>query len=214
MKKVTKNVTAVISLGAIGVLLFQFLSWKSPQVNFSARSDIHSCIHEDESKLKFNFQVTKDTGFEVLLVRNSKPNCVNPYFPAIHVKTAASHNAWLHIVYTDSKAPEWQIFIDSTVTKPSPYPFYTFEADFYDAPLWTYYLFYKPISFWKWHAFAVEVNHNNKTIKILGGIEWGFELRFMKLYPIAIEPRLLDEKAWKQAWKLVKGSLPDYQFLE
>ncbi len=213
MNKIFKCILISLLLGVLGTLLFQALSWKPPDINGKSQRKIHSCIQEDASKLNFRFQSDHNIHFDVDFVQNSKPSCINPYFPTIHIKTNGSHNAWLHIVYTDSKVPEWQTFIDSEhdATKPSPYPFYTHEPDFYDAPLWTYSLVNKPISFWKGHTFAIEVNHQNKTIKCLGGIEWGFELRLTKLHPLAIQPRLLDEEDWKQAWELVKDKLPNYE---
>lgn len=215
VKKPNKYIFLIGLAGMIGVLLFQALNWESPDVNRNEQSNIDLCIQQDEHKLYFRFQTKQGFNFDIDFVRNSKPNCLNPYFPAIHIKTDIPHNAWLHVVYTDSEVPEQQTFIDSEkiTTKRSSYPFYAYTEDFYDAPLWTYSLLNKPISFWKGHAFAVEVNHQNKTIKCLGGIEWGFELHFTKLRPVASKPKLLDEKAWNQAWRLLKSKLPNYELI-
>jgi hypothetical protein len=148
----------------------------------------------------------------VYLVNNSAPECLNPFFPSIHIQASQSHNAWVHIVYTDSKAPEWRTFIDAAnVDSPgSAYPFYTYEQDFYDAPLWTYSLLKKPLSFWKGHAFALKVDHHRKTIECIGGIEWGFELPLVKLRPKAIHPKVLGRLEWEQAFQVLQEKLPGY----
>jgi hypothetical protein len=130
-------------------------TWKSPDVHHFGETNIHTCIHSDDRKLHFTLDAGGGHNFDVYLVGNSKPNCLNPYFPSIHIQASQSHNAWIHIVYTDSKAPEWRTFIDAPR---SAYPFYTYEQDFYDAPLWRYSLFNKPLRFWKGHAFAVKVD--------------------------------------------------------
>lgn len=164
--------------------------------------------------MHFKLDAGGDKHFDVSLVENSKPNCLNPHFPCIHIQASESHNAWIHIVYTDAKAPEWRVFIDAANNKDiqgSPYPFYTYEHDFYDAPLWTYSLFTKPLRFWKGHAFAVEVDHQKKSIKCLGGIEWGFELSHFRLRPKAIYPQLLNKQDWENVWQLFQEKLPGYQ---
>lgn len=183
--------------------------------NENFKHTIHSCIHDDSKKLKFEFSTNNSTNFEVFFVRNTQRQCINPSFPAIHIKTNASCNAWLHIVYTDAKAKNLQIFIDSEnpLTKNSIYPFYTFEPDFYDAPLWTYSLFNKPLSFWEGNAFALNIDHQSKIVEYLGGIKWGFKLSLLAIQPRAINPSLLNQDAWKEAWQLVKERLPGYNFI-
>lgn len=187
--------------------------WKSPEVNQKCQRTIHSCIYEDEHKVRFSFRTHQGTSFEGTYVENSKPNCINPYFPSIHIRTNVSHNKWIHIVYTDSKSSEEQVFIDAEIplNKSSTYPFYTSGPSFYDAPLWTYSPVNKPISFWKGQVFAVDVDPEAKVIRCLGGMEWGFELSFFRLRPIAIKPRVVDAVAWGQAWELIKVKLPGYQ---
>jgi len=199
-------------LSELGYPLIWLGTWKSPDVNHSGGANIHTCIHTDDRKLNFKLCSGGGNNFDVYLVENSKPNCLNPYFPSIHIQASYHHNTWIHIVYTDSKAPEWRTFIDAeNVDSPcSAYPFYTYEQDFYDAPLWTYSLFNKPLSFWKGHAFAVKVDHQKKSIHCIGGLEWGFELSDFRLRPKAIAPRLLNKETWEKAWQILQEKLPGY----
>ena len=202
---------------AILITLLCFLiiwlgTWKSPDVNHSGDTNIHTCIHSDDRKLHFKLDAGGGNNFDVYLVENSKQNCLNPYFPSIHIQASQPHNSWVHIVYTDSKAPEWRTFIDAANidSSGSTYPFYTYEQDFYDAPLWTYSLFNKPLRFWKGHGFAVKVDHQNKSIHCIGGIEWGFELSDFRLRPKTTDPRLLNKEHWEKAWQILQEKLPDY----
>lgn len=187
-------------------------TWKSPGVNYSGDTNIHTCIHSDDRKLHFALDAGGGNNFDVYLVENSKPNCLNPYFPSIHIQASQFHNAWVHIVYTDSKAPEWRAFIDAANidSSSSAYPFYTYGQDFYDAPLWIYSLFNKPLRFWKGHAFAVKVDHQKKSIDCIGGIEWGFELSYFRLRPQSIHPQLLNKWDWEKAWQILQEKLPGY----
>ena len=193
-----------LSIGGIlsVALVMCVMLWTSPNINLSSVKNIHASIHDDHRKLYFKIGTRQGKYFNVYLVNNSAPECLNPFFPSIHIQASQSHNAWVHIVYTDSKAPEWRTFIDAAnVDSPgSAYPFYTYEQDFYDAPLWTYSLLKKPLSFWKGHAFALKVDHHRKTIECIGGIEWGFELPLVKLRPKAIHPKVLGRLEWEQAF--------------
>lgn len=206
MNIIYKYIFFIMLLGSFVVCTFQTGTQKN-------QKSIYECIHENKNRLHLTLQTTQDTEFNVFFVERSKPSCINPYFPAIHITTEAPHNAWLHIVYTDAADHNLRMFIDAAdkTIPSSPYPFYSCETDFLDAPLWQYSFFHKPLSFWKGHAFAIEINHNTRTIKNLGGIEWGFKLHFMGLRPCAIRPRLVDKNAWNQAWELIKNHLPDYK---
>ena len=187
--------------------------WKSLDVNHSGDTNIHTCIHSDDRKLRFKLGAGGGNNFDVYLVEHSKQNCLNPYFPSIHIQASQPHNAWIHIIYTDSKAPEWRTFIDAAnIDSPggSAYPFYTYEQDFYDAPLWTYSLLNKPLHFWKGHAFAVKVDHQKKSIHCIGGIEWGFELSNFRLRPKSIHPQLLNKESWEKTWHILQEKLPGY----
>ena len=206
MNTTFKYFIVILSIAIFGLAFF-LLTLKTPIFYSKKQKTIHSCIQQDKQKLHFRFRTPKGVYFDVNFVRNAKLSCINPNFPAIHIKTNRPHQAWLQVVYTDSKSPHLQAFVDST---PSSSPFYTKEKDFYDAPLWTYSLLSRPLSFWKAHTFAIEIKSQTKTIKCLGGIEWGFELPFMKRRPVAIEPQLLNEKAWVEAWRLIKDKLPRF----
>lgn len=210
----TKTFKLILAL-LITLLCFLIIwlgTWKSPDVNHSEDTNIHTCFHTDDRKLNYKLGSGEGNNFDVYLVENSKPNCLNPYFPSIHIQASQSHNAWIHIVYTDSQAPEWRTFIDTTTknSSGSTYPFYTYEQDFYDAPLWTYSLFNKPIRFWKGHAFAVKADHQNKSINCIGGIEWGFALSDFRLRPKTTAPRLLNKEHWEKAWQILQDKLPGY----
>lgn len=194
-------------------LVLWIVTWRSPDINLLSEWNINTCIDGDTRKLHFKLGVQPGKYFEIDLIENSKPGCLNPYFPSIRIQTNDEHNAWVHIVYTDSSIPQWQMFIDAE-NKDIPhsaYPFYTYEQDFLDDPLWTYSLLNKPLSFWNGHAFAVKIDHENKAITCIGGIEWGFSLSTIRLRPEAIHPKLLDEYAWKQAWQVLHEKLPGYK---
>lgn len=134
----------------------------------------------------------------------------NPYFPIIHIKTDQEHNAWLHIIRTDCLDAALQEFIDSDGAAQSS--FYTLNQDFYDAPLWRYMLFSKPLSYWIGHAYAVKVDHEKKTIKVIGGIKWGFRLSFFPIKPQMILPSYLHLEDWQSDWEVFKRELKGYKF--
>ncbi len=210
-----------MKLGLLSLVLCGFmipvgkvLKWRSPEANMVGERDIHKSIQQDENKLNFVLTNEQGTQFCIDLVKNCKPDSINPHFPAIYIKTNPECNAWAHIVYTDAKDQKLRTFIDALEPSAqySNYPFYARSNDFADAPLWTYGLFSKPLSFWKGHAFALLVDDLNKTVKCLGGVEWGFELHYTNLRPVAIIPRLLDENAWTKACQLLKKELADYEF--
>jgi hypothetical protein len=177
------------------------------------RGDIASCIYASPNKLSFILESDGGNTFEIFLVENSAQNCSNPDFPSIEIQTTAAHNAWVHIVYTDAEEEKWQAFIDAEDKDRvgSPYPFYTYEQIFYDAPLWTYSVEYRPLSFWRGHAFAVNVNHHTKSIDCLGGIAWGFELSACNFSPRATKPQILLESDWIEAWQILQEGIPEYK---
>lgn len=193
----------------------QLLNWRSSETNLAGERDIGKYIEQNRSKLSFELANQKGTRFYVELVKNCGFDAINPYFPAICIKTKSECNAWLHIVYTDCQDPKLRTFIDAPAldAKHSTYPFYSKLSYFSDAPLWTYGLFSRPLSFWKGHAFALRVDLQNKTIKCLGGVEWGFRLHWTKLRPVAIIPKLLADQAWLDACALLCEKLPDYKIL-
>jgi hypothetical protein len=209
-KTITHYFIHVLSILLLTLFLITIFCCQSPSVNFSCKINLATCIEQNQNKLHFQLTDQHGTTFHIDFVENSRPQCLNPHFPAIHIQTEASHNAWIQIVYNDAKEFDSKPFIDAQTGENSTYPFYTHEKDFYDAPLWTYTLLKKPLTFWKAHAFPVQVDKFNKTIKCQGGIQWGFKLYLSQLRPVALKPTLLDETAWNQAWDLIKEKLPGY----
>lgn len=207
----TKNIVKLLSILLIFSIMLWASSWKSPDVSFGSNKNIYSCIYDRDHE---NTTLTSmGQKFEVKYVENANKECVNPYFPAIHISTQGEHNAWLHIVYTDAAPSKWQRFID-VAENHKAYPFYTLEQDFYDAPHWSYTLFSKPLSYWKGHAYAVKVDHRDKTIKCIGGVEWGFRLSYFHLRPQAITPSKLDINKWEKDWEILRNELKGYQYIK
>lgn len=211
-----------IKFGFFSLLLFGFLfqennllNWRSPKVNLAGERDICKYIEQNPNKLSFELVNQKGIRFFVNLVKNCEVRAINPYFPAIGIKIRPECNAWLHIARTDCQDPKLRTFIDAPApdSKYSTYPFYSKLSYFCDAPLWTYGLLWKPLSFWKGHAFALQVDDVSKTIKCLGGVQWGFQLHWTKLRPVAIIPKLLDETVWLRDFEFFQKELADYRIL-
>lgn len=153
--------------------------------------------------------------FEVNFVENSAKDCINPHFPIIHARTNAKHNAWLQVVYTDSKNLNLIQFVDTVSNTDNPiYPFYTLEDEFFDNPIWNHKLFEKPVGTWVARLYAVNVDHKRKTIKCMGGFSWGFFLRDLRFKPDGVFPKHLNPYNWGEDWKYVFIEvLPEYKNL-
>jgi len=174
--------------------------WKSPGVNQAAQRSIHQCIHDGPH----NTDTLTSMGhlFIAHYVEHTAKDCINPHFPLIHISTNEDHNAWLHIVRTDCRSePKLRQFVDAA---DEVFPLYTLQQDFYDAPCWSYTLFSKPLSFWIGHAYAVRVDHENKTIRCIGGVEWGFKFSYLPVHPQMIFPRALALQDWQEDWPVFK----------
>ncbi|HJD56209.1 MAG TPA: hypothetical protein LFW21_06295 [Rickettsia endosymbiont of Pyrocoelia pectoralis] len=182
--------------------------WHSPDLNSETDKTMHSCIYHNMDYISTVLN-SMGTKFEVSSVENAGKNCFNPSFPIIHIKTAQEHNAWLHIVRTDSSDKELQEFIDGDIKL--NYPFYTVDQDFYDAPLWYYTLFSKPLSYWIGHTYAVKVDYTHKTIKVIGGIKWGFRLSYFPIKPQIILPSGLNSEDWQADFEVFKQELRGYR---
>jgi hypothetical protein len=216
IRKTGKIIISILSLGVLSISLFQCFTWQSPGTNSKGAYCLHPENTEDQlQNTSPNLIMNTEKGmvFKVKFIKNADQKCVNPHFPVIFINTDTPHDGWVHIVYTDSDNPKLKKFIDYD-PESTKAPFYSNLQHFYDAPLWTYSLLLKKPMFWKGHAFAVQVDRHNKTIKCIGGIEWGFKLHFAKLRPVAITPKLLNEKAWHQAWDLLKEKLPGYRQIQ
>ena len=208
----SKIVFTIILLGVLSLGFYAY-NWQSPDVNQSSSSNLHQCIYK--SKDKRNLKVRSlNNEFAITYVENSDHHCFNPRFPAIHITTQAKHNAWLHVVYTDhNDIKDNQIFVDTVDPDKAPdiYPFYNLGQEFYDAPLWRYSLLSKPLSYWKGHAWAVEVDRENKTIKPVGGVSWGFNLSYFQIRPICIIPSALNGDDWVNDWQIFKTKLNEFE---
>jgi len=201
-----KNIFKLI--GFINIFLFIYvLQWQSPKPNNEVAEDIGSCLYENDHK---SFELNSIEGkFNVSYIPNAKKDCLNPFFPIIHIKLKQEHNAWLQVVRTDCSDKKLQEFIDASVK--IQYPFYTLEQDFYDSPIWYYTLFSKPLTYWIGHAYAVKIDHQNKTIKVMGGIKWGFKLAYFPIKPQMILPSGLNMSDWLIDMEVFKQALADYK---
>lgn len=221
--------------------IYKSYKWRSPEVNWESTRSAHSCIYNKDVSRETSFEehavifsqsnflpiqqsafaqpnyqefsfYAKGGRLNVSLVKRSALDCINPYFPTIHIKTNAPHNAWLQVVFTDFK--DWRLsrFIDTAEDIESEiYPFYTFENEFYDSPIWQYGLFSIPVSFWRAHTYAVQVNHKRKTIKFVGGVSWGFEIAGLNVRPTALMPHSISPKVWGSDWLTFEKKLSGYR---
>ena len=151
--------------------------------------------------------------FVINYIENSGVDCINPYFPSIHITTKSEHNAWIQIVRTNCIDPEFQEFVDAADfrTYPSIFPFYTKNQDFYDAPFWNYSLMRKPLTFWNAHVYAVMVDDATGIITPTGGIQWGFTFSYFRIMPKMIVPSALNPLNWEQDWTVFQSTLNTYK---
>lgn len=195
----------LVGISFIVFLVVAIFMWKSPRVNINAKKSIYDCIYSNKYN-KYSF-VSNNNNFEVALLNHSPKECLNPYFPSIHIKFSGYHTAWIHIINTDDK--KYKRFVD-TAEDNVIYPFYTLGKDFFDAPLWNYTLFAKSLSFWEGHAYPVIINNDRRKIKYAGGgIAWGYKLSYFKVRPQVIIPRLLTIEDWKKDTEFFSYELPD-----
>lgn len=194
---------------AATIIIICFI-WKSPTINYNSSISIHNSIYNNphySTKI-----ISLDKTFEVNYVKSSDKNSFNPYFPSIRIATTEPHNAWIHIIYTDSNIEKYKIFID-TCPKKDIYPYYTKDQDFYDSPIWEYTLLVKPVTYWRGHVYAIKIDDNTKSIKVLGGIEWGYKLSYFYIRPQMILPSALNIENWENDKKIINGKLSDYKFV-
>lgn len=173
-----------------------------PNINLTTNYSITECIY----KFNYNRETLKslDNHFTVTYVTNADNKCINPNFPIIEVKSQRKVNAWLQIIRTDSKYPQYQIFVD---TIDNLYPFYSKSEIFYDAPLWHYTVHNIPTFSWSANLYALSIQ-DNKIISCLGGINWGFNISKQSQHPQIknITPLSLDD------WLIDKKLIKDYHF--
>jgi hypothetical protein len=209
--KIYKIVIAL--LVGTGLAFLGLYQWRShPGNSFESARSMKECIYEDKNTRK-SIVHSEENIFEVNFVEHSAESCVNPFFPIINVKIRDNiQDAWIHIISTDSTEQRWRKFIDNDPNF-APLPFYNFEEEFFDAPLWTYTIFNKPLSFWKANLYAVQLDKQNKTIKFLGGISWGFTLGNYSLKPKMTTPSSLSIKEWSEDWQVFGKYLIEYKQL-
>lgn len=217
-----KKKDALLLALACGILLIfgikTAFAWKSSEVNWSSKRSMPSSIYEAKYHNTCSL-VSMGNECVVNYVEHAEKDCLNPDFPAIHITTKAQHTAWLQVVRTDTADSRGQEFIDTLDKEryPEDYekvaPFYTLEEDFYDAVSWKYTLFQKPLSFWRGHAYAVQVDRQVKTIECVGGISWGFELSYWRILPKCTIPIALTKQDWEKDWELFQAALPEYKNL-
>lgn len=212
-KKALKIVLAVLlTLSCLIILCLAI--FRSPKNHYKDQLYLNpENINFNHHKADLEFDITASSGviFKIKQINNAPKDSINPYFPIILIEPNVKVYGWIHIVYTDdiNHLSQWKILVDYN-PKWTNYPFYSNLDYFYDAPLWHYSLFNKPLSVWKGHAFAINIDHQKKSINCLGGVEWGFELSYFRLRPKTTTPRLLDEQSWEKAWKILQEKLPQY----
>lgn len=203
---------------SIIILIIGFLiySWESPDINHNSKLNIRDCIALDEKKIQIG-------DFTVSYNENSSTDCINPYFPSIHISFRKQHNAWLHIVGTNHE--NYKVFIDSVDSNKYPelYPFYQKDDnpysefasknnDFYDAPLWSYRIWHQEVE-WVGHAYPIEIDDISRSITFYEGIRWGFKFGNYRLRPQMIIPTVIGKNDIKSDWEIFKTALGGYSLV-
>jgi hypothetical protein len=213
--KTFKLILAVLITLLIFCAIFLSSLWKSPEANKLGQWCLHPenvDFNKDKPDLELELHSSSGAIFKVKQIKNSPKQSINPYFPVILIEPNVKVDGWIHIVYTDATKYAHlgcHTFVDHD-PKWTNDPFYSYLPYFYDAPLWTYSLFNKPLNFWKGHAFAVKVDHQKKSIHCMGGIEWGFKLSHFRLRPKATTPQLLNKNDWEKAWTILQKKMIEY----
>lgn len=205
----------LILITLLGFLVIWIVTWRSTGQNIAGEFYLHPKninFNKHIPDLELELYSSRRVMFKVKQINNTPKNSINPYFPVILIEANVKVDGWIHMVYTDASDHDnlkWKTFIDFD-PKWTNYPFYSYSQYFYDAPLWTYSLLSKPLSFWRGYAFAVKADHKKKSINCIGGIKWGFELSNFKLRPKTLRPKLLKQNEWGQAWQMLQEKLPGY----
>ncbi|MCX4079795.1 hypothetical protein N7280_04070 [Rickettsia rhipicephali] len=76
--------------------------------------------------------------------------------------------------------------------------------------IWYYTLFSKPLSYWIGHVYAIKIDHERKTIKVIDGIKLGFKLSYFPIKPQMILPSPLSLEDWQEDWTIFKEELKGY----
>lgn len=203
-------------LGIIAVLisvgvLYYLHQWRAPHMRRELQlssAKLYEYIKDYPQSKRLTIQ-SMNHSFDVSYIENMPLESLNPYFPTIYITNNDCH-AWLHLVRTDAKfQTEYQCFIDAGQKL---YPLYSDGTIFVDQPSWGYDFFTKPLSFWKGHVWAIQLNHKDKTIKCLGGISWGYRLPQFSFKPSMILPEPLAKQDWQKDWEeMYKPVFKDYR---
>lgn len=148
---------------------------------------IFRCLHSEDFYQYFNtlkteslFFTADEKEFRIAFVPYSQKK-ENKNYPMISIETNNEIIGYIQIVRTDSNESSLKEFIDSGS---QIFPYYTKEKIFFDAPIWSFSLFQKPIYFWDAHIYAVL-----KTKEVIPLIKWGFHFKyFFSLSPSADKP--------------------------
>ena len=183
----------------LGLLVLPLILYVTNTKGVEKKLSIEECIYSDSPKLIELESLSNK--FIVEYIQNSPSKCINPSFPSIKISSFDKDViGWVHLVYTDSTNLEYKNFVDSQA---NIFPFYTRGKEFLDAPLWSFTLLRKPLTYWRGHAYAFTKIDNK--IKLLGGIKWGFDLGFLSLKPEAIVPELLTLEDWVEDVNILRG---------
>jgi hypothetical protein len=145
-------------------------------------TSIHDCIYNREHK-NTNI-ISMGNTFNINYVESTTTDCPDPYFPAIHIKTKAEHNAWFYVRHTEvSKKHNNTYEVEKTNDA-----FFSFEQDYYDTPYW--YHIASEVDLWQNNVYAINMNHINKTIRCVGGISWGFIPKKKLLLIPSVDPKM------------------------
>lgn len=66
--------------------------------------------------------------------------------------------------------------------------------------------FYKPLTYWEAHAYAVKHDPSSKKIECCGGIKWGYRLSYWQLRPICLSPESLTSADWEKDYDFFKSA--------
>ena len=190
-----------------GSIILGLMLWTNPLPvvinNEICKTDIYNACLFDRA-----YKTYEIDDFTITLVANADKDCLNPWFPMIHITTSQRINGWIHVVQTDSDVEKWQLFIDAI----DDYPFYNKIHQFADAPYWTYTLFSKPLTFWRGHVYPIIVEGN--IIHIKSGIKWGFTLGKFSIKPTALMPLTITLSEVDQDMKFLQQKLGNKWRLE
>lgn len=157
---------------------------------FYAQENLYKLFLKDENKEYIGINL-EDNNFIVSYIENSNYK-KNKNFPIITVKSNKEIDGFIQIVRTDSCEEIYKEFIDTTEEIK---PYYTLGKEFFDAPVWNYHFFWKPLYNWTAHLYAVNTDKETNRKKIIPVLKWGFYFTyFFSFSPTMIKPIVLNEK--------------------